>query len=53
MGSENKGFLPLHDCVVKLRLDEVKTVDLDRDAIDPDAKALIETVLKDYHYLIG
>ncbi|MBR4907210.1 MAG: putative selenate reductase subunit YgfK [Clostridia bacterium] len=52
-GSENKGFLPISDRVVKLRLNEVRTVDLDRDAIDPDAKALIETVLKDYHYLIG
>ncbi len=53
MGSENKGFLPVSDRVVKLRLDEVMTVDLDRDAIDQDAKALIETVLKDYRYLIG
>ena len=52
-GSENKGFLPVSDRVVKLRLDEVRTVDLDRDAIEPDAKALIEAVLKDYHYLIG
>ncbi len=52
-GSENKGFLPVSDRVVKLRLDGVQTVDLDRDAIDPDAKALIETVLKDYRYLIG
>lgn len=52
-GSENKGFLPLSDRVVKLRLDDVRTVDLDRDAIDPDAKALIETVRKEYHYLIG
>jgi NADPH-dependent glutamate synthase beta chain and related oxidoreductases len=52
-GSENKGFLPLHDRVVKLRLDGVKIVDLDRDAIDPDAKAIIETVLNDYCYLIG
>lgn len=52
-GSENKGFLPLSDRVVKLRLDGVRTVDLDRDAIDPDAKAMIETVLSDYHYLIG
>ncbi len=52
-GSENKGFLPVSDRVVKLRLDDVRTVDLDRDAIDPDAKALIETVLKNYHYLIG
>ncbi len=53
MGSENKGFLPISDRVVKLRLDGVSTVDLDRDPVDPDAKALIETVLKDYHYLIG
>ena len=45
--------MPVSDRVVKLRLDDVKTVDLDRDAIDPDAKALIETVLSDYHYLIG
>ena len=52
-GSENKGFLLLSDRIVKLRLDDVRTVDLDRDAIDPDAKALIETVLKDYRYLIG
>ena len=52
-GSENKGFLPVSDRVVKLRLDGVRTVDLDRDAIDPDAKAMIETVLSDYHYLIG
>ena len=52
-GSENKGFLPVSGRVVKLRLDGVQTVDLDRDAIDPDAKALIETVLKEYHYLIG
>ena len=52
-GSENKGFLPLSDRVVKLRLNGVQTVDLDRDAIDPDAKALIETVLKEHHYLIG
>ena len=52
-GSENKGFLPLSDRVVKLRLDGVRTVDLDRDPIDPDAKALIETVWKAYHYLIG
>ena len=52
-GSENKGFLPLSDRVMKLRLNGVQTVDLDRDAIDPDAKALIETVLKEHHYLIG
>jgi putative selenate reductase len=52
-GSENKGFLPLHDRVVKLRLNDVKTVDLDRDPVDPDAKAMIETVLSEYHYLIG
>ncbi len=52
-GSENKGFLPLSERVVKLRLNDVRTVDLDRDAIDPDAKALIETVLKEYRYLIG
>ncbi len=53
MGSENKGFLPVSNRVVKLRLDDVRTVDLDRDECDPDAKALIETVLKEYHYLIG
>ena len=53
LGSENKGFLPLTDRVVKLRLDDVRTVDLDHDDIDPDAKAIIETVLNDYHYLIG
>lgn len=52
-GSENKGFLPLHGRVVKLRTDTVQTVDLDRDPIDPDAKALIEAVIVDYHYLIG
>ena len=52
-GSENKGFFPLSERVVKLRLDDVRTVNLDRDAIDPDAKALIETVLKEYSYLIG
>ncbi len=52
-GSENKGFLPLSNRTVKLRLDDVRTVDLDRDAIDPDVKALIETVLGKYHYLIG
>ena len=52
-GSENKGFFPISDRIVKLRLDGVQTVDLDRDAIDPDAKALMETVLRDYHYLIG
>ena len=52
-GSENKGFLPVSERVVKLRLDGVKTVDLDRDECDPDAKALIEAVLRDYPYLIG
>ncbi len=52
-GSENKGFLPLSERVVKLRLDDVRTVDLDRDDMDADAKAMIETVLRDYHYLIG
>ena len=52
-GSENKGFLPLGGRTVRLRLDDVRTVDLDRDAVDPDAKALIETVLNEYHYLIG
>ena len=52
-GSENKGFLPLGARTVKLRLDGVRTVDLDRDAIDPDAKAMIEAVLSDYGYLIG
>lgn len=52
-GSSNKGFLPVSDRVVKLRLDDVKTVDLDRDTIDLDAKAMIEAVLKEYHYLIG
>ncbi len=52
-GSENRGFFPLSDRTVKLRLNGVATVDLDRDAIDPDAKAMIETVLKEYHYLIG
>ena len=52
-GSENKGFFPISDRIVKLRLDGVQIVDLDRDAIDPDAKALMETVLRDYHYLIG
>ena len=52
-GSENPGFLPLAERTVKLRLNGVRTVDLDRDAIDPDAKAMIETVLKEYSYLIG
>ena len=52
-GSGNPGFLPLRERTVKLRLNGVRTVDLDRDAIDPDAKAMIETVLKAYHYLIG
>jgi putative selenate reductase len=51
--SENEGFLPLSERTVKLRLNGERTVDLDRDAIDPDAKAMIETVLKEYHYLIG
>ena len=52
-GSDNPGFLPLAERTVKLRLNGVRTVDLDRDAIDPDAKAMIETVLKEYSYLIG
>jgi putative selenate reductase len=52
-GSENPGFLPLAERTVKLRLNGVRTVDLDRDAIDPDTKAMIETVLKEYSYLIG
>ena len=51
--SENEGFLPLSERTVKLRLNGERTVDLDRDPIDPDAKAMIETVLKTYHYLIG
>lgn len=52
-GSGNRGFLPLKNRVVKLRLDDVKTVDLDRDPIDADAKAIIEAVLSEYQYLIG
>ncbi|MBQ4422802.1 MAG: putative selenate reductase subunit YgfK [Clostridia bacterium] len=52
-GSDNPGFLTLAERTVKLRLNGVRTVDLDRDAIDPDTKAMIETVLKEYSYLIG
>ena len=52
-GSENKGFLPLGGRRVKVRLDEVRVVDLDHDALDADVKRFIETVLQKYSYLIG
>lgn len=51
--SKNLGFLPLGGRKIKLRLDDVRTVDLDTDPVDEEMRAIIETVLKDYTYLIG
>ncbi|PKM40438.1 MAG: putative selenate reductase subunit YgfK [Firmicutes bacterium HGW-Firmicutes-9] len=49
--SENKGFFVLGGSKVKLRLDEVSTVKLGTNAIDPDIEKIINAVIWDYSYL--
>ncbi len=51
-GSGNKGFLPLGGRKFKIRLDQVETVTLDQGVIDPDIAHLIDTVMRDYSYLV-
>ena len=50
--SANKGFLPLGGNRFKLRLDGVRTVELGKDRVDKDVAAVMETVMKDYAYLL-
>ncbi len=50
--SENKGFLILGGGKVKLRLDEVASVKLGENKIDPDIEKIISAVIRDYGYLI-
>jgi len=49
--SENKGFFVLGGSKVKLRLDEVSTVKLGTNTIDPDIEKIINAVIWDYSYL--
>ena len=50
--SANRGFLPLGDGRVKVRLDGKETVLPDDGHIDPTIEAFIETVLTEYAYLL-
>ncbi len=50
--SENKGFLPLGENRVKLRLGDVRVASLGTGEIDADIERLIQTVLAGYSYLI-
>ncbi len=50
--SENKGFLVLGGGKVKLRLDDVSTVRLGKNEIDPDIEKIINAVIWDYSYLL-
>ena len=49
--SENKGFFVLGGSKIKLRLDEVSTIKLGTNAIDPDIEKIINAVIWDYSYL--
>ncbi|NLI53903.1 MAG: putative selenate reductase subunit YgfK [Clostridiales bacterium] len=49
--SENKGFFVLGGGRIKLRLDEVSTIRLGANAIDPDIEKIINAVIWDYSYL--
>lgn len=51
--SENQGFIYLGEKRFKVRLGEVKVIDLDTDTeFYPDLKSIMETILKDYSYLL-
>ena len=49
--SENKGFFVLGGSKIKLRLDDVSTIKLGTNAIDPDIERIINAVIWDYSYL--
>lgn len=51
--SRNRGFFPLGNRRVKLRLDSVETVTLGAGEAPAELDALMRTVLDDYAYLIG
>ena len=50
--SENKGFLVLGGGKIKLRLDDVSTVRLGKNEIEPKIEQLINAVIWDYSYLL-
>ena len=50
--SENKGFFPLPDGTVKVRLDSVLLIHPGRGEIDHEIDQIICTVLTDYQYLL-
>lgn len=51
--SENQGFIHLEGRKFKVRLGEVKTIDLDTDTtFYPDLKAVMEAILNNYSYLL-
>jgi len=50
--SENKGFLVLGGGKIKLRLDDVSTVRLGKNEIDPAIEKFINAVIWDYSYLL-
>ena len=50
-GSANKGFFPMGGNKYKLRLDDVKTVELGKDRIDDTVEKIIRAVETDYSYL--
>ncbi len=49
--SHNKGFFVLGGGKIKLRLDDVSTVKLGTNSIDPDIEKIINAVIWDYSYL--
>ena len=49
--SQNKGFFVLGGGRIKLRLDDVSTIKLGTNAIDPDIEKIINAVIFDYSYL--
>ncbi len=50
--SENKGFFVLGGGKIKLRLDDVSTVKLGTNTIDPTIEKIINSVIWDYSYLL-
>ena len=49
--SQNKGFFVLGGGKIKLRLDDVSTIKLGTNAVDPDIEKIINAVIFDYSYL--
>ena len=50
--SENKGFFPMPDGTVKVRLGTVSVIHPGRGEIDREIDQIICTVLSDYRYLL-